>query len=281
MTSAILPFSTVTEKILSSNRSRPATTFTAEWRAGARRPPGPTFPAPPLRSQSLPSPHLLRPTGLCPAVPYGPGKGASPICSAYLSLRAASRTPAVPPTAFGRCFADGFSLRHLGSSSATAHHAHRFPRGCRNEAAEFASCYGPERCSPFTGKGFYCQAFACGVTPFQTSTMTTRASDQFPRPDFHRQDTRPYGLRAKNVKSAKYGHGKATGCTSLNRYPASVVRRTWRLGYRCRSSCRGRERLPSRVLSAAPTSVPESSAATLFRRTTGSTGLSRTSATGR
>jgi hypothetical protein len=33
---------------------------------------------------------------------------------------------------------------------------------------------------------------------------------------------------AKNAKAAKYGHGKATDCASLSRYPASVVRRTWR-----------------------------------------------------
>ena len=26
--------------------------------------------------------------------------------------------------------------------------------------------------------------------------MTTRANSQFPRPDFHRQDKQPYGLRA-------------------------------------------------------------------------------------
>src|ERR1700704_2057636 len=30
----------------------------------------------------------------------------------------------------------------------------------------------------------------------EVSNMTTRANSQFPRPDFHRQDKQPYGLRA-------------------------------------------------------------------------------------
>ncbi len=38
---------------------------------------------------------------------------------------------------------------------------------------------------------------------------------------FHRQG-------AKDAKDGKDGYGKATDCASLNRYPASVVRRTWR-----------------------------------------------------
>src|SRR6267378_1283769 len=29
----------------------------------------------------------------------------------------------------------------------------------------------------------------------EVSNMTTRANSQFPRPDFHRQDKQPYGLR--------------------------------------------------------------------------------------
>jgi transposase InsO family protein len=31
--------------------------------------------------------------------------------------------------------------------------------------------------------------------------MTTRANSQFPRPDFHRQDTSHYGLRAENAEA--------------------------------------------------------------------------------
>jgi hypothetical protein len=39
--------------------------------------------------------------------------------------------------------------------------------------------------------------------PWQTSGMTTQANSQLLRPDFHRQDTRPHGLRAKIAKAAK------------------------------------------------------------------------------
>ena len=35
--------------------------------------------------------------------------------------------------------------------------------------------------------------------------MTTRANSQFPRPDFHRQDKQPYGLRA-TVGSGCYSY---------------------------------------------------------------------------
>jgi hypothetical protein len=50
---------------------------------------------------------------------------------------------------------------------ASARHPHcraiRFARGRCNEAAKFASCCGPEDCSPFTGKDFYARAFTSQV----------------------------------------------------------------------------------------------------------------------
>jgi len=51
-------------------------------------------------------------------------------------------------------------------------------------------------CSPFTGKGFYFRAFALLSHLKGASGITMRANSQFPQPDFHWLDTRPYGLRA-------------------------------------------------------------------------------------
>src|SRR5271165_4032521 len=43
--------------------------------------------------------------------------------------------------------------------------------------------------------------------PIPASTMTTRASSQFPRPDSHRQDTPPYGLREEGRKAGTRSRG--------------------------------------------------------------------------
>jgi hypothetical protein len=44
-------------------------------------------------------------------------------------------------------------------------HTRRFSRGLCNEAAKFASCYGPKTCLPFSDKDVYSRAFASGVAP--------------------------------------------------------------------------------------------------------------------
>ena len=62
----------------------------------------------------------------------------------------------------------------------------------------FASCYGPVVCSPCTGKDFYDRAFVPAGRPTETSAMTTRVISQSLGPDFHRQDTQPYGLRHRD-----------------------------------------------------------------------------------
>jgi hypothetical protein len=67
----------------------------------------------------------------------------------------------------------------------------------RNEAATFASCYGPVSCTLFTGKSFYFRAFATQGHPRAASNITIRPSSQLPEPDLHRLDTRPYGLQAE------------------------------------------------------------------------------------
>jgi hypothetical protein len=52
-------------------------------------------------------------------------------------------------------------------------------------------------CSPCTGKDFYFRAFTLLSHLRGASGITMRANRQFPQPDLHRPDTRPYGLRAK------------------------------------------------------------------------------------
>jgi len=51
-------------------------------------------------------------------------------------------------------------------------------------------------CSPFTDRAFTFELFTLPSHLQEVSNMTTRANSQFPRPDFHRQDKQPYGLRA-------------------------------------------------------------------------------------
>ena len=40
----------------------------------------------------------------------------------------------------------------------------------------------------------------------QTSNITMRVNSQFPQPDLHRQDMRPYGLQTKATKGNQNGH---------------------------------------------------------------------------
>jgi len=75
---------------------------------------------------------------------------------------------------------------------------------CVFGAATFALCYGPVGCLLFTGKSFYFRAFASRGRPRGASSITIRPNSQLPEPDFHRQDTQHYGLRAENVEKRKY-----------------------------------------------------------------------------
>jgi len=71
---------------------------------------------------------------------------------------------------------------------------------CVFGAATFALCYGPVGCLLFTGKSFYFRAFASRGRPRGASSITIRPNSQLPEPDFHRQDTQHYGLRAENAE---------------------------------------------------------------------------------
>ena len=69
--------------------------------------------------------------------------------------------------------------------------------GLRNEAAKFASCYGPMKLLALLRQGRLLSSFHLLGHPSGVSSITTRADNQFPRPDFHRLDKQPYRLHAK------------------------------------------------------------------------------------
>ena len=69
-------------------------------------------------------------------------------------------------------------------------------RGCRvHSELNSALILRPASWLALLSKDVYIRAFAGRVTPSQTSNMTTWVNSQFPRPDFHRQVQRHYGLR--------------------------------------------------------------------------------------
>jgi len=76
----------------------------------------------------------------------------------------------------------------------------RFLRGWCNEAAKFALCYGPMELLALLRQGRLLSSFHLLGHPSGVSSITTRANNQFPRPDFHRLDKQPYRLHAKSTK---------------------------------------------------------------------------------
>ena len=80
----------------------------------------------------------------------------------------------------------------------------RFSRGSCNEAAKFALCYGPMRLLALLRQGRLRSSFHLLGHPSGVSNITTRAKNQFPRPDFHRLDKQPYRLHTKHTKSTKF-----------------------------------------------------------------------------
>jgi hypothetical protein len=76
----------------------------------------------------------------------------------------------------------------------------RFSRGSCNEAAKFALCYGPMELLALLRQGRLLSSFHLLGHPSGVSSITTRADNQFPRPDFHRLDKQPYRLQTKDTK---------------------------------------------------------------------------------
>jgi len=117
----------------------------------------------------------------------------SPIYSAGLCSRAASLTPVAPKSANDCCFPFGVSLHLLRTGSATTLVVSRLQSSLRVvirthvTARELAS-------PPF--EDVYIRACANPGHPKSASNMTTWVNSQFPRPDFHRQVQRHYGLHS-------------------------------------------------------------------------------------
>jgi len=130
-----------------------------------------------------------------------------PVCL----LRAAFRTPADRATALGCSFVVRFGLPHPWSGSASACPRAPVPAWPSNEAAKFALCYGPEESLALHRPGRLRSSFHLLSRLKKASNITTRANGQFPRPDLHRQDKQPYGLRprerAKNVETTPRSQG--------------------------------------------------------------------------
>ena len=76
----------------------------------------------------------------------------------------------------------------------------RFLRGSCNEAAKFALCYGPMKLLALLRQGRLHSSFHLLGHPLGVSSITTRAYNQFPWPDFHRLDKQPYRLHTKDTK---------------------------------------------------------------------------------
>jgi len=73
-------------------------------------------------------------------------------------------------------------------------------RGSCNEAAKFASCYGPITLLALLRQGRLLSSFHPLGHPSGMSNITTRANNQVPWPDFHRLDKQPYRLHAKTPR---------------------------------------------------------------------------------
>ena len=75
---------------------------------------------------------------------------------------------------------------------------------CYHEAAKFALCYGPMRLLAPLRLGRLLSSFHLLGHPWGASSITTRANNQFPWPDFHRLDKQSYRLRTKATKGSDF-----------------------------------------------------------------------------
>jgi len=99
------------------------------------------------------------------------------------------RLQSVVASPFVLAFTQSVEARHPLS------HVRRFCRGSCNEAAKFALCCGPTGLLALHRQGRLLSSFHLPGRPKKMSNITTRANNQFPRPDLHRQVTQPYGLQ--------------------------------------------------------------------------------------
>jgi hypothetical protein len=131
---------------------------------------------------------------LCSPGENGPGRPprGSPIYSAGLYGHAASPTPVAPRRALGCRFLRGTGLRLGSTGSASTLRVSRLQSSLDATAWSLAS--PPKRRRLHL-------SFRPSGRPEQTSSMTTWADNQFPRPDFHRLVLRHYGLHTPDAFS--------------------------------------------------------------------------------
>jgi hypothetical protein len=103
-------------------------------------------------------------------------------------------TVASPPAL---AFAFSAQARHLYI------HAHRFPRGrvTRLQSSLYAPAYAAARriASPSPARTFTFE-LSPPESPQRSVEYNYAGNSQFPRPDFHRLETRPYGLRTEGTE---------------------------------------------------------------------------------
>jgi hypothetical protein len=126
----------------------------------------------------------------------------SPIYSACLSLRAVFRTPVDPAIAADCYFTADTDLHPIRTGSVSTSRAFRFQRGGVTRLQSSLNATARRLVSP-ARPGRLLSSFHLPSRLEEASNMTTRASSQFPRPDFHRQDKQHYGLQTNGPSAAK------------------------------------------------------------------------------
>ena len=156
------------------------------------------YAVPPGRRLLWPHPSLsASPAGLCirqQVFAYRPRPRGSPLYSACPSLRAVSRTPADRSVARGYYFTDRSSLHHLRTGSASAFHASWFTRGSLTRLQSSLHAAARSFAGPSPTRAFTFELSPRG-SPHRSVEYNYVGNNQFPRPDSHRLDTQPCGLR--------------------------------------------------------------------------------------
>jgi hypothetical protein len=144
------------------------------------------------------------------------------------------RVPVAVPSSVALAFTFFAEARHPHVSPAVGSRG-----GCVTRLQSSLHATARQDCWPFTDKDGYTRAFARRVAPKRASGITMRANSQFPQPDLHRQDMRPYGLHAKDAKEVpifkaltrgnsemRFGRFRSGSSSDLMRVGESL--RSWR-----------------------------------------------------
>ncbi len=124
----------------------------------------------------------------------------------------------------------------------------------------------PARLLALTNKVLLLSSFRRVGHPIPTSTITTRASSQFPRPDSHRQDTPPYGLRQEAGTIAPLLDIPSQAELSLSAAIKSIFRKNLRTSSWGRARIRGAILHPSLRSSNAVSSTAERTSGVAIRQ---------------